>query len=95
MDINLFRKSLASKQKLLNEDTPQERRAKAALNNTNKFLDKAEEALLYASDNLTEYLEASHGLLSPEEKRDMVNAAKELNALLAQLQKTGKKVPIA
>lgn len=99
MDINLFKKSLASKQNLLKEASGYDpsKAASKSLDNTNKFLDKADEALMYALDHLGDYIEyAKDGkLLSSEESRAINQAFKEIEALRNQLLKSGNKVPVA
>lgn len=97
MDINLFRKSLASKQKLLKEDAKEDalwRKYLSNLSNVNKFLDRTEEALESAVDEIGYCLDESEDLLTGKEKRELIDAAKELNALLAQLRKSANKIPV-
>jgi hypothetical protein len=97
MDLDLFKKSLASKQKLLKEESSDERNANKALDNANKFLDKAEDALVEVSEYLVDFIHFSDMAKSfaPRERQQMMDALKELKALQAQLSKTANKIPVA
>lgn len=97
MDINLFRKSLASKQNILKEESSDERNANRTLRDTNKHLDAAQTALEYAAESLDEYISYATAakVFAPGEKQSFQTALRELNALIKQLSKVDEKIPVS
>lgn len=94
MDMNLFRKHLATKQKTVNEAmTPAEQRADRALSNTNKHLDKAGESLDQALEALEQYLH--NDSLSAEERRETKAALQKLERVQQALEDAADLVPLA
>ena len=95
MDISLFKKSLASKQKILKEGTSDVRNAESYLKTLNKCIFTAQIGLEEAQEALDEYVFYSKqaNILDDKKKKDFDAIATELKELSKRLDKLDNKVP--